>query len=252
MDGGDGSLINLVVRHFGMAQPTVILIHGTWHGAWCWAEVQERLDQLGIVSIAPSLKGAGERFDEADDTVGVDDHIADVIAAIRAADAPCVVGHSYGSIPMWGAASAVPDRIVALIDLDGFLPRPDVCAFDMLPPIRPIFDGLIMPDQPWLIRPMDAATLGVTDPAEVEAANRRLTPTPLRTHTDLLRLQGEAWSGPRFYIRAANEGRLFDKTAQLATSEGWTVSSIPGGHDLQAANPDGVTDAIAGVVEQFT
>jgi pimeloyl-ACP methyl ester carboxylesterase len=243
----------MVARQFGMAQPTVILIHGTWHGAWCWAEVQERLDQRGIVSIAPSLKGVGERFDEADETVGVDDHIADVIAAIRAADAPCVVlGHSYGSIPMWGAASAVPDRIVALIDLDGFLPRADVCAFDMLPPIRPIFDGLIMPDRPWLIRPMDAATLGVTDPAEVEAANRRLTPTPLRTHTDLLRLQGEAWSGPRFYIRAANEGRLFEKTAQLAASEGWTVSSIPGGHDLQAANPDGVTDAIAGVVEQFT
>ena len=52
--------------------------------------------------------------------MGVDDHIADVVAAIRAADAPCVVvGHSYGSIAMWGAASAVPDRIVALIDLDG-------------------------------------------------------------------------------------------------------------------------------------
>ncbi len=91
-----------------MAQPTVILIHGTWHGAWCWAAVRERLDQRGIASLAPSLKGVGERFDEADESVGVDDHIADVVAAIRTADAPCVVvGHSYGSIPMWGAASVV-------------------------------------------------------------------------------------------------------------------------------------------------
>src|SRR4051812_12811565 len=65
-----------------------------------------------------------ERFDEADESVGVDDHVADVVAAVSAVAGPCViVGHSYGSIPMWGAASVMPDRVVALVDLDGFLPR---------------------------------------------------------------------------------------------------------------------------------
>jgi pimeloyl-ACP methyl ester carboxylesterase len=235
-----------------MTRPTVILIHGTWHGAWCWSAVRERLNQRGIESIAPSLKGIGERFDEADETVGVDDHIADVVEAIRTADGWCVVvGHSYGSIPMWGAAAAVPDRVAALIDLDGFLPRAGASAFEMLPPIRPIFDGLIMADRPWLLRPIDAATMGITDPIEAEEANRRLTPTPLRTHTDVLHLDRPAWTGPRFYIRAADNGRLFDKTAQLAADEGWTVSSLAGGHDLQSANPDGVTDAIANVVGQL-
>ena len=83
----------------------------------------------------------------------------------------------------------------------------------MLPPIRPIFDRLIMADRPWLLRPIDTATMGITDPGEAEQANRMLTPTPLRTHTDVLRLRGAPWSGPRFYIRAADNGRLFEKTA---------------------------------------
>ena len=235
-----------------MARPTVVLIHGTWHGAWCWSAVRERLDQRGIESVAPSLKGIGERFDEADETVGLDDHVADVVAAIGAADRPCVlVGHSYGSIPMWGAAAAVPERVVGLIDLDGFLPRADACAFEMLPPIRPIFDGLVMADRPWLLRPIDAATMGITDPVEAAEANRRLTPTPLRTHTDVLRLHRPPWSGPRFYVRAEDNGRLFDKTARLAAEEGWTVWSLAGGHDLQSANPDGVADAITRVVDQL-
>jgi pimeloyl-ACP methyl ester carboxylesterase len=234
-----------------MSQPTVILVHGTWHGAWCWSAVKERLVQRGIASIAPSLKGMGERFDEADETVGVDTHVADVVDAIRAADAPCVVvGHSYGSIPMWGAAAAVPDRVVALIDLDGFLPRADACAFDMLPPLRRFFDPLILPDRPWLLRPIDPATLGITDPAEAEQKERLMTPAPLRTHTDVLHLQGDPWSGPRFYIRAADNGRLFEKTAQRAEAEGWTVWNIPGSHDLPTVNPDGVADAIARVVAQ--
>lgn len=68
---------------------------------------------------------------------------------------------------------------------------------------------------------------------------------------DVLHLDGRAWTRPRFYIRAADNGRLFDKTAQLTAEDGWTVSTLAGGHDLQSANPDGVTDAIAHVVDQL-
>ncbi len=236
-----------------MSQPTVILIHGIWHGAWCWSAVRERLDQGGIASIAPTLKGIGERFDEADESVGVDDHVADVVDAIRAVETSCVVvGHSYGSIPMWGAAALVPDRVVALIDLDGFVPQADACAFDMLPPLRRIFEPLIIPDRPWLIRPPDAVTMGITDPAETEDVNRLMTPAPLRTHTDVFRLHGEPWSGPRFYVGASDTARLFEKTIRRAAAEGWTIWNLAGGHDLQAVNPDGVADVITRVVADCT
>jgi pimeloyl-ACP methyl ester carboxylesterase len=236
-----------------MGQPTAILVHGTWHGAWCWSAVRDRLDRMGIASIAPTLKGIGERFDEADEAVGVDDHVADVVDAIRGAGTSCVViGHSYGSIPMWGAAALVPDRLDALIDLDGFLPRADACAFEMLPPLRRIFEPLIIPDRPWLIGPPDAASMGIADPAEAEKVNRLMTPAPLRTHTDVLRLRGQPWSGPRFYVAASGTARLFAKTVQLAEAEGWTVWNLDGGHDLQAVNPDGVTDVIARVIARCT
>jgi pimeloyl-ACP methyl ester carboxylesterase len=236
-----------------MGSPAVVLIHGTWRGAWCWSAVRERLAQRGIASIAPTLKGIGERFSEASVDVGVNDHIADVIDAVEASGTSCIlVGHSYGSIPMWGAAAAISDRIAAVIDLDGFLPRHGQCAFEMLPSIRPIFEGLRLPDHPWLVGPIDAGTMGITDPDQAEEANAKLTPTPLRTHTDVLELRGPVWTGPRFYIQAADNGRLFDKTARLAADEGWTVWRLPGGHDLQSANPDGVVDVIVNVVDRHS
>ena len=233
-----------------MGELAVLLVHGTWHGAWCWSAVRQRLDQRGIVSIASTLTGIGERFDEATEDVGVDTHVSDVVDAIRTADVPCVlVGHSYGAIPVWGAAALVPDRVVGVIDLDGFLPQVGQCAFDMPPPLRRGFERLINPDQPWLINPPDVDGLGIIDPMDAERAERLMTPTPLRTHTDVFELHAPPWSGPRFYIAASETAWLFEETVRRAAAEGWTVWKLAGGHDLQAVNPDGVADSIERVVK---
>src|SRR4051812_9731745 len=113
----------------------------SWHMTWCLVLVgcEGTSRQRGIASSAPSLKGMGERFDEAERRRR--HHIGDVVDAVRAADTPCVlVGHSYGSIPVWGAAAAIPDCLAAVINLDGFLARTGACAFDVVPPIRRVFD----------------------------------------------------------------------------------------------------------------
>jgi pimeloyl-ACP methyl ester carboxylesterase len=52
-----------------MAQrSTVVLVHGAWHGAWCWDEVVSRLsgDGLDVVAVdLPSVASGGDLYDDA-------------------------------------------------------------------------------------------------------------------------------------------------------------------------------------------
>ena len=65
---------------------SILLVHGAWHGAWCWEPVQEHLPEARAVDL-PSVHAGGD--------------FADDVAAVRAAldemEGPVVLcGHSYG------------------------------------------------------------------------------------------------------------------------------------------------------------
>jgi len=75
-----------------MSEPaTVVLVHGAWHGSWCWDQVRAELRRAGVASVAvdnPSVTTPGSDL-QAD--------VANVGAALDALDGPVVlVGHSYG------------------------------------------------------------------------------------------------------------------------------------------------------------
>jgi pimeloyl-ACP methyl ester carboxylesterase len=83
-----------------MTSATVVLVHGAWHGAWCWSEVQRRLDDAGIANIAvdnPSVSdSAATLYDDADN----------VRATLDRIDGPVLlVGHSYGGAVITDAGS---------------------------------------------------------------------------------------------------------------------------------------------------
>ncbi len=84
--------------------PTVVLVHGAWHGPWCWDGVREHLAAAGIASTAVSLPSAGRELG------GLRDDIAAVNARLDELDGPFVlVGHSYGGVPMTSVAATRGD-----------------------------------------------------------------------------------------------------------------------------------------------
>ena len=62
--------------------------------------------------------------------------------------------------------------------------------------------------------------LGIIDPMDAERAEWLMTPTPLRTHTDVFELHAPPWSGPRFYIAASETAWLFEGDGQASRSRG--------------------------------
>jgi pimeloyl-ACP methyl ester carboxylesterase len=73
---------------------TVVLVHGAWHGAWCWDKVVELLDARDVASVAIDLPGHGTNPEPLTDLRG------DAAALSRLLDAlgtdAVVCGHSYG------------------------------------------------------------------------------------------------------------------------------------------------------------
>ena len=86
-----------------------ILVHGAWHGAWCWRHVSDALVRAGHRAHAVTLTGLGERAHLLSSTITLETHISDVMNAIEAEEMDDVVlaVHSYAGM----LGTAVADRM---------------------------------------------------------------------------------------------------------------------------------------------
>ena len=77
---------------------TYLLVHGAWHGGWCWTRVSRILRDAGHSVFTPTLPGLGERAHLAGREIDLDCHIADVLGVIDAEELTDIIlcGHSYG------------------------------------------------------------------------------------------------------------------------------------------------------------
>lgn len=101
-----------------------VLIHGAWHGSWCWTRVRHLLAAGAHRVFAPTLTGVGERSHLLSRDVGLDTHVADVANLMMLENLRDIVlvGHSYGGVVARHVADRMPDRIRSLIYLDAFVP----------------------------------------------------------------------------------------------------------------------------------
>src|SRR5262249_21902502 len=104
---------------------TFVLVHGAWHGGWCWQKVIPFLEAAGHEVHAPTLTGLAERASELSPDVGLDTHIQDIVGLLeeKNLNGVILVGHSYGGMVITGVVDQVPERIAHLVYLDTFVPR---------------------------------------------------------------------------------------------------------------------------------
>jgi hypothetical protein len=63
---------------------TFVLVHGAWHGGWCWRRVADLLERQGHKVFTPTLTGLGERSHLMSRDINLDTHITDRCCAKRA------------------------------------------------------------------------------------------------------------------------------------------------------------------------
>ena len=100
-----------------------VMVHGSWHGGWCWDRVTPLLTQQGHRVVAPTLVGLGDLAHQARPDTGLSVHVAQVEALLASDDMTDVtlVGHSYAGLILTALADRQPTRIRSLIYLDALL-----------------------------------------------------------------------------------------------------------------------------------
>lgn len=100
---------------------TIVLVHGAWHGGWCWHRVVARLQQASRRVIAPDLRSQG-RDRTAPGLVTLDQWTDQIVALAQAQPEPIVlVGHSRGGIVLSEVAERVPRLIRTLVYVAAFM-----------------------------------------------------------------------------------------------------------------------------------
>ena len=164
-----------------------LLIHGAWHGAWCWEPLMQRLRTAGHRVTAFDLPGAGDDYTPVAE-VTLQSWIDRTVQVLEQCSEPVVlVGHSMGGMVIAGVAGARPDKIAALVYLCAFMPQVGESLFDLatrpegastLAVQQATADGLCT------TVPADNARVtfyGHCAPAVTDAAVARLRPLPLAT-----------------------------------------------------------------------
>ena len=103
-----------------------VLVHGAWHGGWCWQRVVQALASAGHRVHAVTLTGVGERAHLLSPAITLETHIADVAGVLDAEELSDVVlaVHSYAGMIGTALADRMGDRLKHLVYVDAVVPRP--------------------------------------------------------------------------------------------------------------------------------
>ncbi|MBV2182669.1 MAG: alpha/beta fold hydrolase [Castellaniella sp.] len=226
---------------------TYVLVHGAWHGGWCWSRVADTLRQAGHRVHTPTLPGLGERRHELSASIDLETFIQDLCRILILEDLRDItlVGHSFGGLVISGAADRLPKRIARLVYLDAFLLPPGTSTFDTLPPelVAKLEHGAAATGG---IAPPRPDSFGLTDQADIDFVQARLTPQPIGSYREPLRLRHPLGNGlPITYVRCTQPP--FPAVAGSYTwaretfGEHWDWMDLATGHDAMISAPDAVT-----------
>jgi pimeloyl-ACP methyl ester carboxylesterase len=227
---------------------TFVLVHGAWHGGWCWRRVADLLQKQGHKVFAPTLTGLGERAHLLGPGIGLSTHIADVVNVFKYERLADVVlcGHSYGGMVISGVAEQVQKAIRSIVFLDAFMPENGEAIIDLTS--AAVQEALRGAREKGAIGipPRPAAAFGVNekDRAWVDAM---CGPQPIATFSDPIALTGARERiGTKAYIRASAYASVaFDAARdKLKTDPSWRIYDIPCGHDVMLDMPDRLADVL--------
>ncbi len=244
---------------------TYVLVHGGWHGAWCWKKVIPLCQEAGQRLYTPTLTGLGEKAHLLTPEVGLSTHIQDVVQSIEEnqLDEVILLGHSYSGMVITGVVDRIPEQIGHLVYLDAALPRDGESMADLAPLVISSFrrqarahgDG-------WRVDPQREAPLGiggvygVTQEPDLSWVRSSVGPQSLKTFEEPLHLKDPdiVSKKPRTFVRCTGSSsamvfrdvmrHLIARRTLAPTDPGWRLRQLPAGHDCMITMPKESTDLL--------
>lgn len=235
-----------------------VLIHGSWHGGWCFDPVAEILRARGHAVLAPTLPGMGGTAEElaAVTLEGWADFALEHCRRLRAETGGPVVlaGHSRGGLVVSTAAERDPQAMDALVYICAMM-LPDGLSraeFKKLEGPNPAFDAIISPVHGGVGTVVDPAAAGavfaqVSPPDLVAAVLPRLIAEPHGPRSEKLALTPERWGSlPRTYVECTQDRTIpIDSQRKMQQfSPGARVVTLDADHSPYLSRPVELADAL--------
>lgn len=229
-----------------MTEPrrTFVLVHGAWHGGWCWQETRAVLEEAGHRVFTPTQTGLGERAHLLSRNITLDTFVEDIANVLRfeALNDVVLVGHSFGGLAISGVADRMPERLRQLIYLDSMLLESGQCPFDTLS--AEVVEGRIRAAEEssgGLSLPFPKPkSLGILTEADAAKLGNRLTPHPVSTYRSPLHLKHPLTNGiPAAYVVCTDPIYTpLEASRQFAKAKGLPFIEFATGHDAMITAPD--------------
>lgn len=233
---------------------TFVLVHGAWHGAWCWYKIATRLEARGHTVIVPDMPGHGADRTPIE-SVTLDDIVARIGAAVEAAPEPVIlVGHSYGGAVISQTAERHAPKVARLVYVAAFLLENGRTVLeaaagddsDLAPAIVPAPDGRTATVDPASLK---VALYGCCSAQDIALARASLGPEAFAGFRTPLQLTKQNFGRiPRHYVecsedRATSIGLQRRMQAALPCERVFTLQTD---HSPFFSAPDALTDCLAG------
>jgi len=224
---------------------TFALVHGAWHGRWCFEALTAELEARGHEAVAPELPSE-------DPSATLADYAAAIAAAVDDADEPIVVGHSLGGI--WIPLVTTLRPVRRLVFLAAFVPAPGVSAdeefargeYELAPEAK---EGRAQDElgrSYWVDAVAAIETLfHDCPPVQAESSAARLGPQEQSTSGEATPL--ESWPAvPSTYVRCTAD-RMYPPALgpRMAARAGADILEIDCGHSPFCARPGELAELLA-------
>lgn len=236
--------------------PAFVLVHGAWHGAWCWQRVLPLLRAAGPAAHAVTLTGLGERAHLLSAGIDLHTHIQDVMGLIEAEELQSVVlvGHSYAGMVVTGVADRLqrerPGTLAHLVYLDAAVPYPgDSWSSHHSAETKQARIDASKPNGGLSFPPPDAAIFGLSG-EDRDWVNRRQTPQPFRLYQQPLDFDGErVAAAPRTFIDCTSPAlaTIAPARQRVRKEAGWQVLEMATGHDPMVSEPHALAELLLGI-----
>ena len=227
-----------------------VLVHGAWHGGWCWQRLTGRLRATGHNVFAPTLAGLSGAPTQ---QIGLKTHIDEIVELIgrEALNNVVLVGHSYAGFVISGVAERILPAIRAIVFLDAFYPDHDQALIDM--GTRAGRDAVLaaLERGEETVKPFSAEFFKVNE-RDRSWVNKMCKPHPIRTFIEPISLSGKREQvANKAYIRAVDypSAPFDDALSKVRDDRTWRTFEMQCGHDAMIDMPDRLSQILIEIAE---
>jgi len=192
---------------------TYVLVHGSFHGGWCWEKIVPQLVQAGHKVVALDLPAHGEDTTPIAE-VTLQSYVDTVLQVIDSRKEKVIlVGHSFGGMVISQAAEQRPELIQSLVYVTAMIPQDGQFGMQVGDPNNPALAHLIVNEAEGWGRVEDEYIPGIyyndCSPEDVQAAMARLVVEPLGPYYQPVSLTAARFGQlPKFFVECLQDNAI--------------------------------------------